>query len=109
MIENGNPTEATREVYDATTEDSVAATTMRLLKDENVMSEVRMALDAAGVTPDWIIERHVDLVTTSQNDMVKTKNLEDLGEMRGMYPKGPKTAVDVSREGIRVEWGGDDK
>ena len=79
-----------------------------MMKNVDVQAVLAEVMAEQGITPSWIVGKHKELINNSENDMVKTKNLEDLGEMSGLYPKSGGTKVDVNREGIRVSWGGDE-
>jgi phage terminase small subunit len=102
-VETGNASLAARQNYDVTDDATARMIGSENLTKPNIKQAVSEALASHSVTPEWIIGQHKGLVEHSNNDMAKTRNLEDLGQIADIYPNR-QNRIDINTNIISISW-----
>ncbi len=104
FVETGNASLAARQNYDVIDEATARSIGSENLTKPNIKQAVSEALAVHEITPEWIVGKHKDLAEHSNNDMAKTRNLEDLGQIADIYPNR-QNRIDINSTGFTsISW-----
>lgn len=102
-LETGNATLAAMQNYDVLDDATARSIGSENLTKPNIRDEVDKALKRNNINADWIVSQHKGIVEHSSNDMAKTRNLEDLGQIADIYPNR-QNRTDINANFISISW-----
>ena len=106
--EHGSLVRAYRHAYNVTgTDKSAHESASRLLKHVKIRSRINNALEAAEVTPSFVLAGLRNRATESENDVAAVKAYEHLARILRMFPESSGAAVNVNAENAQLNIGSD--